>query len=153
MKIEYMCSNCGHKLVERCGLWNMYYYGSKIRVCKKCGTEIYDNRWREVALEGFHPNRERDNKSIKFFLLGSIIVSLLAGAWKVYDDNYVDLSYMASSAILATAVICSVFLLIALIRLGCGFEKRAHDKYMEESKKRLSDPAYVEKLRKNGWNV
>lgn len=40
-----------------------------------------------------------------------------------------------------------------LARIKMGFQSKDNEKYMAESKARLADPAYVEKLRKYGYKV
>ena len=42
---------------------------------------------------------------------------------------------------------------INALRIKLGFANKDNNKYMAESKARLSDPTYVEKLRKYGYKV
>ena len=50
--VEWNCPKCGKKNREACNAW---VYGSPIRNCKACNQEYFDNRWREIAIEGVEP--------------------------------------------------------------------------------------------------
>ena len=42
---------------------------------------------------------------------------------------------------------------INALRIKFGFANKDNDKFMAESKARLSDPTYVEKMRKYGYKI
>ena len=48
---------------------------------------------------------------------------------------------------------CIIYYLLRILRIKLGFQNKDNDKYMAESKARLSDSRYVEKLRKYGYKV
>ena len=50
MALDTICPHCKKKVILSYRIINPYLYGSKIRKCPKCGGDIFDNRWREVAI-------------------------------------------------------------------------------------------------------
>lgn len=153
MKMEYLCPNCGAKVTERSGLWNSYLYGSKIRKCKKCDTDIFDNRWKEVAWEGFNPTHMRQNKFCGLWALIAIIVAVLGGVWKYYEEMYLYTSSILSDSIIAVAIMVTLYCIVKIFRIKTGIEERANQKFMEESKARMQDETYLKKLRDHGLRV
>ena len=53
----------------------------------------------------------------------------------------------------ALSALGAVACLIMSIRIKLGFQNKDNEKYMEESKARLSDSQYIEKLRKYGYKI
>ena len=62
MALDIICPHCKKKVIESYRIIIPYLYGSKIRKCPKCGGEIFDNRWREVAIQGFDPIQDTEKK-------------------------------------------------------------------------------------------
>ena len=153
MKMEYLCPNCGKKVVERSGIFNAWMYGSKIRKCKKCDTEIFDNRWVEVAIQGFNPVQMKENKYSGIWFLCAILVAGLLSIWRYYELMYLNISTIVTDVIIATALLFAVYCLVIFIRKITGITEKANEKFMEESKARLQDEEYVKKLRAHGVKV
>ena len=145
---EWVCPECKTKNREACNTW---MYGSPIRQCKACRSEYLDRRFREVAIEGFDP---RSNNA-KFYVKGTLFllaIALVCGVvtYFQYARGYYSMKVVAAGALSALgAVAC----LIMSIRIKLGFQNKDNEKYMEESKARLSDSQYVEKLRKYGYKI
>ena len=145
---EWVCPECKTKNREACNTW---MYGSPIRQCKACRSEYLDRRFREVAIDGFDP---RSNNA-KFYVKGALLllaIALVCGVviYFQYARGYYSMKVVAAGALSALgAVAC----LIMSIRIKLGFQNKDNEKYMEESKARLSDSQYVEKLRKYGYKI
>ena len=145
---EWVCPQCKTKNREACNTW---MYGSPIRECKACRSEYLDRRFREVAIDGFDP---RSNNA-KFYVKGTLFllaIALVCGVmiYFQYARGYYSMKVVAAGALSALGAIAC---LIMSIRIKLGFQNKDNDKYMEESKARLSDSLYVEKLRKYGYKV
>ena len=145
---EWVCPECKTKNREACNTW---MYGSPVRECKACRSEYLDRRFREVAIDGFDP---RSNNA-KFYVKGALFllaIALVCGVvtYFQYARGYYSMKVVAAGALSALgAVAC----LIMSIRIKLGFQNKDNEKYMEESKARLSDSQYVEKLRKYGYKI
>ena len=145
---EWVCPECKTKNREACNTW---MYGSPIRQCKACRSEYLDRRFREVAIEGFDP---RSNNA-KFYVKGTLFllaIALVCGVvtYFQYARGYYSMKVVAAGALSALGAFAC---LIMSIRIKLGFQNKDNDKYMEESKARLSDSLYVEKLRKYGYKI
>ncbi len=145
---EWVCPECKTKNREACNTW---MYGSPIRECKACRSEYLDKRWREVAIDGFDPR----GKNAKFFAKGALLLLSMALICGVLLQTPV-VQGMNSTKLTLACVLCSLFGLVSgfiALRIKLGFAAKDNEKYMAESKSRLADPQYVEKLRKYGYKV
>lgn len=145
---EWVCPECKTKNRESCNAW---MYGSPIRECKTCRAEYLDRRFREVAIDGFDP---RSNNA-KVYVKGTLFLLAIAAICGVliyfqYAKGYYSMKIIIVGALSALAgIACG----INALRIKLGFQSKSNDKYMEESKARLQDSQYVEKLRKYGYKV
>ena len=145
---EWVCPECKTKNREACNAW---MYGSPIRECKACRSEYLDSRWREVAIDGFDPR----GKNAKFYAKGALFLLAIAAICGIliyfqYAKGYYSMKIIAAGALSALAgIACG----INALRIKFGFADKDNEKYMAESKSRLADPQYVEKLRKYGYKV
>lgn len=145
---EWICPECKTKNREACNSW---MYGSPIRECKACRSEYLDRRFREVAIDGFDP---RSNNA-QFYVKGTLFllaIALVCGVLTYFQYNgghYSMKVVIAGAASALGAIAC----LVMSIRIKLGFQNKDNDKYMAESKTRLQDTQYVEKLRKYGYKV
>ena len=145
---EWVCPECKTKNREACNMW---MYGSPIRECKACRSEYLDRRWREVAIDGFDPR----SKNAKFYAKGALFLLAIAAICGVliyfqYAKGYYSMKIIAAGALSALAgIACG----INALRIKLGFAAKDNSKHMAESKARLGDPQYVEKLRKYGYKV
>ena len=145
---EWVCPECKAKNREACNMW---MYGSPIRECKACRSEYLDRRWREVAIDGFDPR----SKNAKFYAKGALFLLSIAAICSVliyfqYAKGYYSMKIIAAGALSALA---SIACGINALRIKFGFADKDNSKHMAESKARLGDPQYVEKLRKYGYKV
>ena len=145
---EWVCPQCKTKNREACNTW---MYDSPIRECKACRSEYLDRRFREVAIDGFDP---RSNNA-QFYVRGALVllaIALVCGImiYFQYSRGFYSVKIIAvgaGSALIGFA--CG----INALRIKLGFQNKDNDKYMAESKARLQDPQYVEKLKKYGYNI
>ena len=151
MALDIICPHCKKKVIESYRIINPYLYGSKIRKCPKCGEEIFDNRWREVAIQGFDPIQDTEKKYTSWFGSGLVVMALL---FMNRDFSNMPLGNPALVKVgLWFALIIGGVLLLCYFRHLFGFVKRKNQKYMKESVARLQDPAYVAKLLAHGVKV
>ena len=145
---EWVCPECKTKNREACNTW---MYGSPIRECKACRCEYLDRRFREVAIDGFDP---RSNNA-KFYVKGALFllaIALVCGALTYFQYNGGHYSMKVVIAGVASAL-GAIACVVMSIRIKLGFQNKDNDKYMAESKARLSDPQYAKKLRKYGYKI
>ncbi|MCR5205813.1 MAG: hypothetical protein K6E47_12220 [Lachnospiraceae bacterium] len=151
MILEMICPHCGKKTVESYGIINPYLYGSKIQKCRKCGGEFFDNRWREVAIQGFDPIQDTEVKYSSWFGFG-----LIAAALSLTQIDPTKMSF-GSPTVFKVGIwfmfILGGLILIIFFRHVFGFVKRKNKKYMAESVQRMHDPEYVNKLCVNGVRI
>lgn len=148
MMIE-KCPACGAQIREKCNAWA---YGSPVKVCPKCKKEFLDKRFREVAVEGFDRRSVNPSfylKGIFIFLAFTLLSVLVLVLMIKFTGTYrVKVLYCIGGGILGT-IVC----ILLYIRVKFGFEEKEREKYMEESRKRLENKSYAEKLRAYGYNV
>ena len=150
MALDTICPHCKQKVIESYKIINPYLYGSKIRKCPKCGGEIFDNRWREVAIQGFDPIQDTEKTYASRFGF-----SLVAAGLCFMNMNYKH--SLGNPTMIKVgcwfALILGGFILIFYFRHLFGFVKRKNAKYMEESIERMRDPEYVSKIKAHGVTV
>ena len=145
---EWVCPECKTKNREACNMW---MYGSPIRECKACRSEYLDRRWREVAIDGFDPRSKNAKfyaKGAAFLLSMAIVCGILLQTSVVHGSN--------STKLTLACILCSLFGVVSgfiALRIKLGFAAKDNEKYMAESKARLNDPQYAEKLRKYEYKV
>ena len=145
---EWVCPECKTKNREACNTW---MYGSPVRECKACHSEYLDRRFREVAIDGFDPRSNNAKLYVKgpLFLLALALVCGMLTYFQYNGGHYSMKIVVAGVASALGAIAC----LVMSIRIKLGFQNKDNDKYMAESKARLNDPQYVEKLRKYGYKI
>lgn len=147
--IKQNCPNCRAHYNEKCNAW---VYGSPIRKCPKCGSEFLDKRWREVALEGFQAGKV----SWKFYLVGTVgflIFSILCGLWLLSLINTQGSYPTRLLGCIMIGLFGSAGCFVMFIRCVTGYEDKKNAMYLEESKRRMQNPEYVEKLRAYGYDI
>ncbi len=150
MALDAICPHCKKKVILSYRIINPYLYGSKIRICPKCGEEIYDGRWKEVAIEGFDPIQDTEKGyagSIGFGLVG-VALLLMNRGYKFTFGNP-----MLMKVGIWFCLIIGGIILFFFFRHLFGFVKRNNAKYMAESIQRMHDQEYVNKLRSHGVKI
>ncbi len=151
MALDTICPHCKKKVILSYRIINPYLYGSKIRKCPKCGGDIFDNRWREVAIQGFDPVQDTEVKYSSWFGFGLVSAGLFL---LTREFNKVP---MGSPAMIKAGawfmLALGGLILIIFLRHILGFVKRKNAVYMTESVERLKDPEYVEILRSHGVKI
>lgn len=147
--MEWNCPACGQKNRDSCNAWG---YGSPVRYCKKCQAEFFDNRWREVAIDGFDPRSMNSGLYLKGTIGSAVFAAVMAGYVAISIKTRGSYSIRAAGCI-ALGVIASVMCLIVYIRIKSGYEEKDQAHFLEESRDRLRDPAYVQKLMQYGVQI
>ncbi len=105
----------------------------------------------KVAIDGFDPRSKNAKfyaKGAAFLLSMAIICGVLLQTSFVHGNNFTKLTL--------ACILCSLFGVVSgfiALRIKLGFAAKDNDKFMAESKARLGDPKYVEKLRKFGYKI
>ena len=147
--IEGSCPKCGAKTKESCNTW---VYGSPIRVCKSCGEEYLDKRWREVAIDGFDPRSQNSD----FYLKGTLgfvaftAICVLLTVWMAGTSGRIPLKIIAC---VIGGILGTVFCAYRLIKIKSGAAEKENAMFMQESKDRLKNADYVKKLEEYGYNI
>ena len=147
--LEGKCPKCSEKTREQSNAWA---YGSPIRFCPRCKQEYLDRRWREVAIDGFDPKATSPAYYLKCFA-GCLLGTALGYGWFYYTTHYKGYWSTANVGFLIVCALGTIGCLGMAIYVGLGFGKKADQKYMEESKRRLRDAEYVKKLLACGYHV
>lgn len=147
--VEWNCPKCGKKNTEACNAW---VYGSPIRNCKACNQEYFDNRWREIALEGVEPA----TKNPKFYLIATIaclVFTVACVIWLIADVRMMGSYPIKLAGCIFVGAIGTIGCFVIFLRIILGYEEKQNQKYYNESLQRMNDKSYVEKLISYGYNV
>lgn len=150
MSYEIYCKNCNYKLLKYEN--RQVLYKSPINTCKKCGEEYLDPRCRELAIEGIPESEFKMSKDLILLVIGGLIIwrgFYLIGMRMLGIPDYMQ--WILPSVIL--------FLGFALVGIGIfdaisiltGLKKRKFERLLEESKNRINDENYVQKLQQLGY--
>ena len=153
MANELRCKNCGKKLLT----YEPYErkYGSPLRSCKKCNQEYIDPRYHELAVTGI-PERE--------FKLPTMVVMLVIGVLITWRGVYLfgmrgldalseTLPWLLPAVILFMGIVLVIGSIVESIRIISGSKRRKYERLLEESKSRLLDENYINKLQELGYLV
>lgn len=150
MAYELHCKSCGKKLLK----YETYErkYKCPLEKCKKCGQEYIDPRCHELALEGIPEDEFKVTRCIILFVIGALI------AWRGYYLFSVhmlgtpeSMQWLLPTAILLLGVAIVVGAIVDSIRILSGSKRRKYESLLEESKARLADEEYVQKLKNLGY--
>lgn len=127
-------------------------YKSPLESCKKCGTEYIDPRCHELAAEGI-PEAE--------FSIKSDIVLLVIGALICWRGYYLfgmrmlgtpdSMQFLMPSVILLLGIGMVIGGIVDMIRISTGSKRRKYERLAEESRLRMEDEEYVQKLKELGY--
>ncbi|MCM1180435.1 MAG: hypothetical protein NC347_09280 [Clostridium sp.] len=147
--VEGNCPKCGKKVREKCNAW---VYGSPIRTCPHCKREFLDTRWREVAIDGLVPG----SKNAKFYLwgmIGFLAATVACSLWlwqMISTQGHYPIKLVGCIVI---GIIGTVGCAVVFLRIVTGYEDKQNARYMDESRRRLEDRDYIEKLISFGYTV
>lgn len=147
--VEGNCPKCGAKVRERCNAW---VYGSPIRTCPNCKKEFLDKRWREVAIDGFATG----SKNAKLYLgatIAFLFFTIVCVLWLTNMINTQGHYPIKLVGCIALGIVGTIGCAIVFLRIVTGYEDKQNAKYMDESKRRLQDENYVDKLISFGYAV
>ncbi len=140
--LKRVCPHCGKNVIESYGILNPYLYGSKLQRCKNCGGKLFENRWREVAIQGFDPIQlTQEPQACQRFGLGGIAACLVGLRMKGNMDKVAD--PVVVNVCLGGFFILSLIIFLQYLRHKLGFVRKKNERYMMESRQRLRDPEYV----------
>lgn len=141
-KFMCMCMGCGQVIYHRAQVSDLQY-GSPFRPCPRCGAEYFDARYREPALE----------KRIHLARLPRTVVGgLMLGAAFLLGMVYLG-EYQLELGVMGLLFFGgSAYLAIEHLR-GLEGRRAGLSQELEQSRTRLADPDYVEKLRTAGVAV
>jgi len=150
MAYELHCKNCGKKLLK----FERYErkYKCPLAKCSKCGEEYIDPRCHELALEGIPESEFKVTGCIVLFVIGALI------AWRGYYLTGLhmlgtpdSMQWLLPTVILLLGIAMIVGSIVETIRILSGSKKRKYERLLEESKERMADEEYVQKLRSLGF--
>lgn len=145
--IESKCPHCGSKNRATTNTWA---YDSPIRTCEFCREEFLEPKFREIAVEGLDPRTTNSGFYVKGGLI-TFILSVLILAYQIFKFGEISLTKI--SILSSISFIISILCFVISIRIRLGIEQRNSEKYIQESKQRMQDKKYVEKLRKYGYRI
>lgn len=147
--LEGTCPHCGERTRERC---NAFAYGSPIRFCERCKQEYLDRRFREVAISGLDAKSTSAVYYIKCFVI-LLAMTAIAGGWLYFTIHYKGYYHTLAVALVIVGAIGTIGSLVLALWVKLGFAKKSNDRYLEESKRRLRNPAYAAKLQEYGYVI
>lgn len=150
MAVEIHCKGCGHKLLK----YEKYErkYKSPIASCKKCGKDYIDPRCHELAIEGIPEGDFKITNDIILLVIGALI------AWRGYYlfglrmlGTPDAMQWVLPTVILLLGIAIILGGIVDFIRIITGIKRRKYEKDLKESKERISNEDYIQKLRDLGY--
>lgn len=150
MAYELRCSNCGKKLLRY--EQNERKYKSPVAACKKCGHEYIDPRCQEIAVIGIPDAEFHISRRVLLLVIGGLI------AWRGW--RLLGMRQLGVASSMQWLLPAAIFLLGAAFILGAvidsisiltGRKRKKFERLSAESAERMSNPAYVEKLKRMGY--
>lgn len=147
--VQGTCPHCGGMVREKSNAW---VYGSPIRTCPKCKQEFLDKRWREVAIDGFATGA----KSAKLYLgatIGFLLFTIICTLWlrnMIATQGHYPTRLVGC---IVVGIVGTVGCAVVFLRIVTGYEDKQNAKYMAESRRRLQDKNYIDKLVSFGYTV
>lgn len=147
--VEGICPNCGAKTKEPCNTW---VYGSPIKTCRSCNSEYIDNRFKEVAIDGFDARSSNPKLYLIMTIVFLVVAIICTFVLSVFISNDRAFPVALIGCIIIAyfgTILCGIFYL----RIKLGYEDKNKEKQLAESKERLMDKSYVSKLIDYGYNI
>ena len=152
MSIKFQCPGCGKTLFSYEPRYRKY--GKIIHECKKCGTSYLDPRYHELAIDGIPEDEFRPFPYIFMFVIGGLI------AWRGWHLLSVKqlgvpgaMQWLLPTVFLIIGTALVIGSLIGLISIKTGLKRSKFEKMLEESKARMRDTRYTDKLRSMGYKM
>lgn len=123
----YTCPSC--KSIDGSKQRYRFRYGSPFRTCRACGTQYINKNFCEIAITGL-PDAEKNSLKLDIFILCILVLAVILGYCEVVSEEVMGYALF--------------FMAICLIDLA-GVALRVLPA-MSASKKRVSDPAYRQKV-------
>lgn len=144
------CPYCGKKFndynVSSCD------YGSPIRKCKYCNKPYHDNRYHEIAIEGYSEKSLNPQNSIKVLLLG-LVGALISGGMTFYTIHFRGYYMLKGAAVFFLALIIMIVGIVDFVRVKTGLKRKSLEKKREESENRMKNKEYAQLLSELGYTV
>lgn len=131
---------------------NRWCYGSPLRRCPNCGTDYIDDRYREIAIDGYIPNALSPIRSLTVSVIGLIIV-MLGILMRRLEINSTGSYHTITIAIAGLGAVMFIVGLEDLISIITGSKRKKLEKLKAESMERMKNAVYVQSLINAGINV
>lgn len=132
---------------------NRWCYGSPIKHCPSCGTEYFDERYREIAIDGYIPNTLSPKRSLIIVAISAAFV-LFAIVMYLYETHSNRGYYHIVEIPIAIGGTATFLLGIAdFISIVTGSKQKKLERLKAQSEERMQNPDYVQKLAEVGVNV
>ena len=152
MSIKFQCPGCGKTLFSYEPRYRKY--GKIIHECKKCGTSYLDPRYHELAIEGIPGDEFRLFPYIFMFVTGGLIAWRGWHLLKVKQLGVPDaMQWLLPAAFLVLGAVLVIGSIVGVISIKTGLKHRKFEKMLEESKARMMDTRYTDKLRSLGYEI
>lgn len=141
------CPKCGCKEPNPDNRW---CYGSPIINCPQCGAEYFDERYREIAAEGYIPNALSPKRSLMIMAIGAAF-AVFAVLMYLYETHSNSGYYHTVLIPLAIGGVAAILLGLAdLVSILTGSKQKKLEVFKKQSEERMKNPDYVQKLAECG---
>lgn len=144
------CPYCGKKFNDYNA--SSQDYGSPVRKCRYCKKEYLDERYHEIAIEGYSDKSLNVKNSMKVIPIG-LILFVIAGGMSAYTIYFRGYYMMKGVAAAFGGLIIMIFGIVDAVRIKTGLKARSLENKKEESEKRLRNKEYAQLLSELGYPV
>lgn len=145
-RIAY-CPYCGK--AKQPNPENRWCYGSPIRTCPHCSREYFDERYTELAAADSLPAAPPASKGLKIMGIGAAFVAA-ALLFYFIEVNSTGRYHVVLPVIGIGGAAIVLLGLIDFVEIKTGKRQKQLDKFYSESKQRLENKDYADKLRQLG---
>lgn len=150
MQYDFKCPSCGKALFTYDD--NIRKYGCMIKKCKKCGSEYIDPRFHEIAAEGVPQSEFKISHDIVLAVIGGLIIWRGIYLFGMKALNVPDeLQWVEPIMFLCLGAACIIGAAADIILVKSGKKEEIFRRRYEESRERLNNIDYAEKLRNEGY--
>lgn len=150
MSYQLKCKACGKTLLK----YEAYEkkYKSPLSRCSKCGQEYIDPRCQEMAVTGIPESEFKTTRCLIMLVVGALILWRAIHLYGVKMLGMPDSMQMFLPTIfLLLGAGCILAAVVDFIRIKSGLKAKKYQKLFDESRMRMQDEGYVEKLRRYGY--
>lgn len=144
------CPHCGARIASYNP--NRRYYGSPIKICKKCGEKYFDRSFHEIAAEGMPASEFSYGRDKKMGLLG-LTFFVLAYTLLYFEKHYQQYYHTSWYMIMILSGAIMLIAVIDAVQIKTGSKEKRFRKLMQESEERLENYEYAKQLKELGYSV